>query len=259
MDIMGILGVVLGFACLIISILLNGELLSFFDPASIFIVFGGVICATIANYSFKQFMALGKMFKIATSKEKIDYKKSIDTIVYLANIARKDGVLKLEAEANSIDDKFLQKGIMLVVDGSDPELVKNILETELNFIEERHGRAQTMLYSMSAYAPAFGMAGTLIGLINMLKKLDDPSILGTSMAVALVTTFYGVILANLVFTPTAGRLKEKTAHEIMYKEMLIEGILSIQAGENPRITEEKLKAFLSENQQNKMNSEKKGD
>jgi chemotaxis protein MotA len=196
--------------------------------------------------------------KIALSKDKIDYNSSVLTLINLANIARREGVLALEEESNSLDDNFLRKGIILIVDGSDPELVKNILETELNFIEERHGQGQAILYSMSAYAPAFGMIGTLIGLINMLKDLSNTDALGPSMAVALVTTFYGVMLANLFFTPLAGRLKEKTAHEILHKEMIIEGILSIQAGENPRIIEEKLKAFLPHKVQVSLSQSKEG-
>lgn len=244
MDIMGIVGIVVGFIFITVGILLDGQIDSFINFPSIMITVGGTIAAAIANYSFKQFSKIGKIIGIALKKEKIDFKASIDTLINLANTARREGVLALEEESNSLEDKFLRKGIILIVDGSDPELVKNILETELNFIEERHSMGQAMLYSMSSYAPAFGMIGTLIGLINMLRDLSDPEALGPSMAVALVTTFYGCLIANLFFTPLAGRLKEKTAHEILHKEMILEGILSIQAGENPRIIEEKLKAFL---------------
>lgn len=249
MNFIGVLGILAGAIFIVISILLDGNLMSFFDLPSVFIVLGGVIASTIANYSWKQFLSIGKMTVVAFSKDKFNYKKSIDDLIRLANIARREGILALEEEANSLDDPFLKKGIILVVDGSDPELVKNILETELNFIEERHSQGQAVFYSMSSYAPAYGMIGTLIGLINMLEHLDTPDTLGASMAVALVTTFYGVVLANLFFTPIAGRLKEKTEHEVKHKEMLIEGVLSIQAGENPRIIEEKLKSFLSQKEQ----------
>lgn len=249
MNIIGIGGIFLGAIFIVVGIMLEGDLGAFYDLPSIFIVLGGVIASTIASYNFKQFIGLGRMLIIAFSKDKFDYKQSISNLITLANIARREGVLALEEEANALEDPFLKKGIILVVDGSDPELVKNIMETELNFIEERHGQGQAVLYSMSSYSPAYGMIGTLIGLINMLQHLEDSDTLGASMAIALVTTFYGVVLANLVFTPIAGRLKEKTEHEVKHKEMLIEGILSIQAGENPRIIEEKLKSFLSYKEQ----------
>jgi chemotaxis protein MotA len=133
---------------------------------------------------------------------------------------------------------------MLIVDGTDPELVRNILETELVFLEERHTEGQNVFETMGTYAPAFGMIGTLIGLINMLKYLDDPSTIGPNMSVALVTTFYGSVLANVVFLPLAHKLKVRSKSEILVKELMVEGLLSIQAGENPRIIEEKLKTFI---------------
>ena len=256
MDIMGVLGIALGLLSMVIAILLDGSLGIYINLPSVLITLGGTIFATMANYSFTAFKTLGKIIPIALKKDTTDFEGSIKTLIKLAYIARKNGVLALEGEAETLDDNFLKKGILLVVDGSDPELVKNILQTELTFIEERHDKGQSMLNSMAAYAPAFGMAGTLIGLINMLRVLDKPETLGPSMAVALITTFYGVILANLCFTPLAGRLKEKTATEIMHKEMLIEGILSIQAGENPRVIEEKLKAFLPGSVQNNFEVER---
>jgi hypothetical protein len=135
---------------------------------------------------------------------------------------------------------------MMVVDGSDSEMVKNTMETEMNAIEERHTRGQEVFLSMSSYSPAFGMVGTLIGLINMLRNLNNIDSLGLNMAVALITTFYGVIMANLVLTPLAKRLKERTELEMRHKAMILEGVLAIQAGLNPRVIEQKLKAFLSE-------------
>ncbi|WP_250160290.1 motility protein A [Clostridiisalibacter paucivorans] len=134
---------------------------------------------------------------------------------------------------------------MLIVDGTDPELVRNILETELIFTEERHGEGQGIFETMGTFAPAFGMIGTLIGLINMLKELEDPSTVGPNMSVALITTFYGAVLANLIFLPVANKLKGRSKKELAKKEMMVEGLLSIQAGENPRIIEEKLKTFIA--------------
>jgi len=169
----------------------------------------------------------------------------IKTLVQFTQKARREGLLALEDEAASVEDAFLSKGVQLVVDGTDPELVRSILETELSFLENRHRTGAAMFETMASLAPSFGMVGTLIGLIQMMGTLDDPEKIGPGMAVALVTTFYGTILANLVFTPLAGKLKVRSAEEILLREVMIEGILSIQAGDNPRIVEEKLNAFLA--------------
>ena len=187
---------------------------------------------------------MGTAFKA----QNVDLSKDVDNIIYIANIARREGILALEESVSQMDDPFLKKGIMLIVDGSDPELVRSIMETELDFIHERHTQGQAVLLQMSAYSPAFGMIGTLIGLINMLAKLDDPSSLGPGMATALVTTFYGSMLANMVFTPLAKKLGVMSSEEYLRKELVLEGILSIQDGENPRIIREKLNAFLSHSQ-----------
>jgi len=216
--------------------------------ASIFIVFGGVIASTIVSYPMDALKNLGKLMGNAFKSKKVDFQADIENIVKIANVARREGILALEETVKGMNDPFMQKGIMLIIDGSDPELVKSVLETELMFIKERHSSGQAILLAMSSYSPAFGMIGTLVGLINMLRKLDDPSSLGPSMAVALVTTFYGVVLANLIFTPMAKKLAAQSADECLRKEMVLEGILSIQDGENPRIIREKLNAFLPHSQ-----------
>ena len=185
-----------------------------------------------------------KIIKKAFVRDEISPDNVIEEIINLANVARKEGLLSLEEYAENLDDDFLQKGIMLIVDGTDPELVRNILETELVFLEERHTEGQSIFETMGTYSPAFGMLGTLIGLINMLRHLDDPSTIGPNMSVALVTTFYGSMLANVVFLPMAQKLKIRSKSEILVKELMVEGLLSIQAGENPRIIEEKLKTFI---------------
>ena len=147
-----------------------------------------------------------------------------------------------------IKSPFMRKGIMLIVDGSNSELVKNVMETEIYYLQERHGRSIAVLNTGAAYAPAFGMVGTLIGLIVMLLTLEDSSALGPSMATALITTLYGVLLANLVFSPLAKKLSALSAQEVMYNEMILEGILSIQDGENPRMIRDKLESFISSRQ-----------
>ncbi len=256
MNISTIASMVLGFAVVIISIMISGKLPDFFDLASIFCVFGGVIFATGISYSLDRIKSLFKALKVAFSKEKIDYQADIDKIVEIANIARKNGLLALEEMSDQMDEPFLKKGILLVVDGSDPDLIRSILETEISVTKSRHADNRAILDSAAAYSPAFGMIGTLIGLINMLRNLSDMSSLGPNMSVALVTTFYGTMLANLVFNPLSKRLKAVGGAEYLRKELIIEGIMAIQNGENPRIIQEKLNAFLSNAQQQLKNQER---
>lgn len=244
MDIATIVGLVSGFIFIIWGILVSGEIGSFIDVSSILIVIGGTLASTLISYPIKSFLGSFKVVKNAFLHEEISPDGVIAQIIKLANVARKEGLLSLEELAEGIDDKFLKKGIMLIVDGTDPELVRNILETELVFLEERHTEGQSLFETMGSFAPAYGMLGTLIGLINMLKKLEDPSSIGPNMSVALVTTFYGSFLANVVFLPIANKLKIRSNREILVKELMVEGLLSIQAGENPRIIEEKLKTFV---------------
>ena len=228
--------------------MLDGSVMDFLNIPSAFVVFGGVIAATVVSYPMEALKNLGKLIGGAFKQKKVDFQADIENIVRIANIARREGILALEESVGEMNDTFMQKGIMLIIDGSDPELVKSVMETELVFVRERHSSGQAILLQMSSYSPAFGMIGTLVGLINMLQRLDDPSTLGPSMAVALVTTFYGVILANLLFTPFAKKLSIQSNNECLRKEMILEGILSIQDGENPRIIREKLNAFLPHSQ-----------
>ena len=249
MEITTLLGMVFGFACIVITIILPGTPISdYIDLPSVFIVFGGVIASTIVSYPLSTLKSLPKLIGMAFKSQKMDLTKDVEMIIEVANVARREGILALEETIRDVDDAFLKKGVMLIVDGSDPELVRSIMETELAFIKERHSGGQGVLLQMSAYSPAYGMIGTLIGLISMLGSLDDMNSLGPNMAVALVTTFYGVILANLIFTPLAKKLKSMSDDEYLRKELVLEGILSIQDGENPRIIREKLNAFLSRSQ-----------
>lgn len=240
-----LIGIIAGFACIAVSILFDGQLDSFFNLPSIFIVIGGTICATMVSYSGKALKSLRTVYSNAFKTKEIDLNEDIELIIRIANIARREGLLALEDAVENIDNPFLKKGIMLIVDGADTELVKNILETEITFIQERHAQGQAIILSMAGYAPAFGMIGTLIGLINMLKDLNDMNALGPGMSVALITTFYGVVLANLVFTPIAKKLRAQSENESLQKELYMEGLLSIQDGENPRIIKDKLTSFIS--------------
>lgn len=255
MDIATVLGLVLGIGFTLWGIMVSGDLGSYYDFPSIVIVLGGTVAATLLAYPMSSLAGIGKVFQKAFLHKDVSTNKIIEDIISLANVARKEGLLSLEEYGSKLDDEFLKKGIMLIVDGTDPELVRNILETELTFLEERHGQGQGMLEAMGNYAPSFGMIGTLIGLVNMLKTLDDPSTVGPQMSVALITTFYGSALANIVFIPLAQKLKIRSKSEVLVKELMIEGLLSIQAGENPRIIEEKLKTFIPPESRKKFGKE----
>lgn len=255
MDIATVLGLVFGFGFIIWGIMSSGELGAFLHLSSMVIVLGGTISATLLSYPISTLASVGKVFQKAFLHKEVSANGIIEDIINLANIARKEGLLSLEEYGMKLDDDFLKKGILLIVDGTDPELVRNILETELIFLEERHSHGQGILEAMGSYAPAFGMIGTLIGLINMLKTLDDPKTIGPNMSVALVTTFYGSLLANVLFIPLAQKLKVRSKSEVLVKELMIEGLLSIQAGENPRIIEEKLKTFIPPDLRNEQKKE----
>jgi chemotaxis protein MotA len=246
LEITTIFGLIFGFASIVICILWGGaSLMAYVDPASIFIVFGGVIASTVVSYPLSTLKGLIKVMSLAFKKQDIDLTRDIDMMIDVANIARREGILALEETVNEMEDPFFKKGIMLIIDGSEQELVRGIMETELAFIKDRHSGSQGVLLQMSSFSPAYGMIGTLVGLINMLGSLTDMDSLGPNMAIALVTTFYGVILANLVFTPFAKKLKSIGDDEILRKELLLEGMLSIQDGENPRLIREKLNSFIS--------------
>jgi len=244
LDISTIVGLILGTVFMVFGILMSGDLLTYWDPASVIITLGGTLASTLTCFPLDDFANTMKVVKKAFVYKDTSPEDVIREIIRLANVARKEGLLALDEYAESLDDQFLKKGIMLIVDGTEPELVRNILETELVYLEERHANGQKVFETAANFAPAFGMIGTLIGLINMLRTLDDPSTIGPNMSVALVTTFYGSVLANVIFLPLAQKLKRRNGREILVKELMVEGLLSIQAGENPRIIEEKLKTFI---------------
>ncbi len=250
MDIASIIGLVLALGLMIMGIVTGDEgfaaIWGFLEYKSALITFGGALSATLAScQSIPGFLNGLKSFKLILKPVEVNEEETIRSIINLSNVARKEGLLALEEAANGIENEFLKKGVLLIVDGTDPELVRSILETELYCIEERHKGVIGFWEGLGAAGPAWGMIGTLIGLINMLGKLEDVSTVGPNMAVALITTFYGSILANWICTPVASKLKANSSSEISMKEVMVEGLLSIQAGENPRVIEEKLKSFLS--------------
>lgn len=246
MDISTIIGLISGTVCILASIILGeGTFMQFWNAPSVFVVVGGVICAMFVAYPIPKLLEGVKSARYAFKKNEIDPTKVITQINDLALSARKEGLLALEEIAQNMDDAFLQKGVLLIVDGTDAELLRSILETEIAFVENRHKDNQKIWEMIAELGPSWGMIGTLIGLIIMLANLDDPSTLGPKMGVALITTFYGSVIANFIASPIANKLKLASDDEILHKQVMVEGLLSIQAGENPRVIEEKLKAFLS--------------
>jgi len=248
-DLASIVGLVLALVLVIFGIVAEdgfGAMMAFLDLQSALITFGGAFAACLMmSPNIPTFLSSLKSFGLILKPVATNEQETIKSIIDLSNVARKEGLLALEEAAAGVEDEFMKKGVLLIVDGTDPELVRSILETELNCIEERHKSVITFWENIASMGPAWGMIGTLIGLINMLGKLSDVSTVGPSMAVALITTLYGSMMANWIGTPVATKLKSNNAVEIMTKEVMVEGLLSIQAGENPRVIEEKLKSFLS--------------
>ncbi|WP_156291540.1 flagellar motor protein MotP [Oceanobacillus salinisoli] len=247
-DILTPIGITLGFVMIMVAILNNGgsqELTSFLDIAGILIVLGGLTASMLITFKMDQIKLTFKLLKATSYQNNLQLPELIRLFVQLSERARREGILALENDLDDIEDPFIRKGITLVVDGVEPEVIKDIMEAEIIAMEDRHYKGRALFEKAGEYAPSWGMIGTLIGLVMMLNRLSDPATLGPSMAVALLTTLYGTILANLVFIPMANKLEGKTEEEVFIKQIIIEGIIGVQSGQNPRIFEEKLNAFLS--------------
>ena len=259
MDIASILGLGVCIILVFISIIIGDQgisaIFNFLDAPSAMITFGGGFCCVLAAYTLPDFIAGIKAFALVFKLSEMNTPDVIRKIIELSNVARKEGLLSLEEASAEVDDPFLKKGVLLIVDGTDPELVRAIMETELTSVDGRHRKKIAFWEDLGAMGPAWGMIGTLIGLVNMLQQMDDPSSIGPSMAVALITTLYGSMLANWICFPIAAKLKAKNEVEMTIKEIMIEGLLSIQAGENPRVIEEKLKSFLTPDEKASMEQE----
>lgn len=261
MDISLIIGWVMGFGLIIYGIGIQ-KIGNFIDIPSVIIVVGGTLAALIASYPFKVLAQVPKHIGIMLSSQKYNAEKVIDTLVEMAKTARKKGLLVLEEQANGIKDPFLKQSIMLIVDAMDAEKIREMLESEVSAMSERHDQDVSMYEKGTSVAPAFGMIGTLVGLVNMLKSMNmdggGASSLGADMSVALITTFYGCVVAHLLFGPMAKKLRVRNDEELLYKQIIIEGVLSIQAGDNPKYLEEKLLSYLSQGQQNKIMKKRSG-
>lgn len=258
MDLMSILGWLLGILMIIFGIVFDKgdpeigkgasfvfeNLGNFFDAPSLAVVMGGVIAGLMVSFPISIFTKIPKHLKIIFMPNKYNPKDYITQIVDMATEARVNGLLSLEGKLNETKDTFLKNSMMLVVDAVEPDKVKQLLETELEYLDERHAQDRAFYDKAAAYGPAFGMIGTLMGLVNLLKQLSDPDAIAPAMALALVTTFYGSILANLFFTPISNKLKVRHEEEYLCKMIVAEGVQAIQAGDNPRFIEEKLSQLI---------------
>lgn len=241
-----LLGILISIGLIAWSIMSGGDPGAFVDPPSVAVVVGGTIGTTLMVFSLAKLKSLVKIFKIAFLKTDADKVEELYQILHLSNLARKQGgILGIASEIEQLEDPFLSKGLNLVLDNVDPQNVKDIMTLEIDYTAQRHQNGQDILGYMSEAAPAFGMIGTLIGLVGMLGSLDNPDEIGPKMAVALLTTLYGAFLANVIFIPLGKKLEKISEEEIAIKEGLLNGILAFQAGEQTMVIEEKLKSYLS--------------
>jgi chemotaxis protein MotA len=245
MDIATVLGVIFGFVVIIGTILYEGNLRIFFNVPALAIVVGGMTCATMIHFSMKQFLGIFSVIKKTLLHKTIPPYELIQRMVNYAAINRRDGALALEQEMGKIKDLFLAKGMQMLIDGQDESSIHELLGMEIQYLEERHATGKKILDFMGASCPSFAMVGTLIGLISMLSKMESPDEIGRGMAVALVCTFYGALLANLVFLPLAGKLGQHSKAEKMSMEMTSEGICAIAKGDSPTAVREKMQVFIS--------------
>lgn len=243
MDIATIIGLVGGFGLIITTILMGGNAGGFVDIPSVVVVMGGTFAATFVMFPLKTIIGTIKVAMKSIFFKSQDPADIVRTITGLAEKARKESLVALEKVP--IEDEYLKKGVLLVADGSSEALVRSIMEIELDFMKQRHRQGQGVFKGMGMLAPAMGMIGTLIGLVNMLQNLEDPASIGPAMAVALLTTFYGAVMANVVFIPIAKKLEERSEEDALFMQIMIEGVASVQRGEHPSVVKDKLEAFLA--------------
>ncbi len=248
MDIATIIGVILGAIVVIGAIALGGSFGAYVDIPSMMIVLGGASAATLAAFPLFRFMKLPKVVMKTLFFKGSNAAELINQIVELAEVARRDGILALENMTEQIEDDLLIRGVQMAVDGTDPEVIETVMETELENLMDRHEAGKSLLAAMGRFAPAFGMIGTLVGLVAMLSNMDDPSAIGAGMAAALLTTLYGALVANILFLPLADKLGMRSTEEVLMKTIIIQGVMAIQSGDNPRNVQSKLMTFLPPNE-----------
>lgn len=252
MDLATIIGIILAVVSLLSAVVLEGgHLASLLNLPAAIIVIGGTFGATITCFPINEIKKFPQWLMVAIKERQTDAHEMIRTIVELAETARREGILKLENLVEELENDFLRQGINLVIDGTDYEVTKAILRTELELMQERHGTGAKFFETAGGYAPTMGIIGTVMGLVHVLGQLSDTGNLGAAIAVAFLATFYGVATANVFWLPIAAKLKLRSNNEMIAREIIMEGVLSIQAGESPRIIEDRLKSFLPPNERQK--------
>ena len=253
MDIATIIGILFGAGLVFFAIVTGaGGLQVFINIPSLGITIGGMLCATLIHFSLNQFLSIFSIIKKTLVNKVTQPNELIQKMVNFAAINRRDGALALEQEISKLEDPFFIKGLQMLVDGQEPDSIRDIMEMEIDYLQQRHATGKKILEFMGAAAPAFGMIGTLIGLVQMLCDMSDPDSIGSGMATALLTTFYGAFAANLIFIPLAGKLGIYSKAESTSMEMILEGVCSIARGENPTSVREKLHVFVSQNTREKV-------
>ncbi len=245
MDISTFSGLVTALVLIFLAIFMGGGALGFVNVPSILITVLGGLAATMTSFPLPKFLGAVGVVRNAFFTSPESPVAVITMLVDFAKKARREGILVLEQETEKIEDDFLRNGIELAVDGMEPDLIRNILSTDLAYLTDRHETGAKIFGKIGEYCPAFGMIGTLVGLVQMLQNMSDPSSIGPAMAVALLTTLYGAIVANVIALPIKDKLEARSAEEVMIKTLMLEGVLAIQSGDNPRVVEQKLKSFLA--------------
>ncbi len=248
MDLATVIGMLAGFGLVTVAIVSGGGAEMFFNVPSMLIVVGGMISATLIHFSMGKVLRIFSVVKQALFDQLQPEQQVVQQLVDYAAISRRDGALALEQQLAQTTDPFLIKGLQMLIDGQEESTIEQQLSVEVQYLQQRHEDGKKILEFMGGSAPAFGMIGTLIGLIQMLRQLDSPDSIGLGMATALITTFYGALLANLLFLPLAGKLALRSKKETLLKEMMIEGILAIARGESPTAVRERMQAYLSAKQ-----------
>jgi chemotaxis protein MotA len=223
----------------------GANVMAVLNPSAMMIVLGGTLGVAIAGTSMDQVKAIPACYKKAFNAEQFDLRGRVSELVGFAEKARRDGLLALDDELSKVEDDFTRKGLQLVVDGSDPDVVADVLESEVDAMARRHAAAAQPFEKAGGFAPTMGIIGTVMGLVHVLENLDAPATLGPAISGAFIATLYGVGSANVIFLPTANKLKALSEEEIELRTMTLEGILSIQAGDNPRVVADKLLSFIS--------------
>ena len=254
-----LIGISAGLGLVIVSMLMGGGVAAFIDIPSLMIVLGGTIAATLVNFPMEDVIGVMKVTQKVIKEEIMPSSKYIDKIVDISKKARTNGLLAIEEDLNNVEEDFMKVTLQHVVNGTEDEDLRKIMDAELALMTQRHKIGQKMYSAMGTYAPAFGMIGTLMGLIQMLQNLEDPAAVGPGMALAMITTFYGALFANLFFLPMAGKLKQRSEREIQFKEMLLMGVMAIQAEESPRVIQSKLVTYLTPAERKTMASVEKED